>query len=224
MIQRFSTWVVFLAAMLFLGAGAALADTLTFTDGNTLTGSFVYDTTTNTVVSFNFTSAAGGSTTSFVNGVNSSSALVSNNQDGDQVFSFFSLEPAQQQVDELDIVLSCVGTANCAQQATTGNSFAITAGQPTCGPTGFCIASGEQFNVPESLQQILLGSGQSFAIVTDPTCPATDSCFTLTLSSTSTGTVFDGGGGGGNTSVPEPSTLVLTALGFGAFILKRVYS
>ncbi len=227
MVRGFTRTASLLAALILLAAGGAMADTLSLADGSTVTGSFIYDATTNSVVSFDFTTSGtatfGGE--SFVGPVSqSSSAIVLNNLDGDQVFAFDSVQSSGF-VDELDIVVSCGGVANCVNQATVGNSFAITAGQPTCGTTGFCIASGIQNNVPESLSQDLM-TGNNFITITDPVCPSTDHCYTLTLSTTSTGTVFSGNnnGGGGNTGVPEPSTLVLSALGFAALALKRAYS
>lgn len=217
-----------LLLIVFLSAtGAARAGTLTFTDGGTLTGSFVYDITNGNVVSFNFTSTAGGTTSTWVNGVNSSGVLFFTNQDGDQGFGFDAVQPNQNTVDELDIVFSCVGTPNCALQATTGNSFAIATGAVSCpnpGGPGFCITSEEQFGVPETLNAVQLSPNQYYVVTTDPTCPSTDSCFTFTLSTIPAGTVFDGGstGGGGGTGVPEPSTLVLSAFGLAAFALKKI--
>jgi hypothetical protein len=44
----------------------------------------------------------------------------------------------------------------------------------------------------------------------------------MTLSTVPVGTVLTGGGN--NTGVPEPSTLLLSALGLGALALKRFYA
>jgi hypothetical protein len=222
---------VWLAALIFFPTGAAMADTLTLQNGGTVTGSFTYDATANSVVSFNFTTTAGGGfgNESYIGPVlGSSGAVVLTNQDGDQVFGFDSVQ-SNGNVDELDIVLSCNGVLNCAQQAAAGNSFAVTTGFPQCPnpgtTTGFCIASGLQNQVPGGLIPEDLISAGNFLTITDPTCPSTDSCFTMTLSTTSTGTVFGGGGGGGNNNgVPEPSTLLLSALGLGALALKRFYA
>jgi len=228
-------------AILFLAAGAVFADNLSLVNGGTVTGSFVYDATTNTVVSFDFTTTAGGGfgNESFIGPVSGSSgAVVLTNQDGDQAFGFDSVQ-SNGDVDELDIVLSCNGVANCAEQAVSGDSFAVTAGPdtypsascPNLGTTtGFCIASGLQNNVPGGLAGDLIGPG-NFVTITDPACPSTDHCFSLTLATASTGTVFNGSfgggnnnGGGGTPGVPEPSTLVLSALGFAGFALKRAIS
>jgi len=234
MVRAFPRVAVFLAACLLLTAGVARADTLTLQNGGTVTGSFIYDMTTNSVVSFNFTTTAGGGfgNESYIGPVlGSSGAVVLTNQDGDQAFGFDDVQ-ANGTVDELDIVLSCNGVANCAEQAISGNSYAVTAGSnmfpsascPNNGTTtGYCIASGLQNQVPGGvIPEDFIGPG-NFITITDPTCPGTDTCFTMTLSTTSTGTVFNGGGGS-NTGVPEPSTLLLSSLGFAALALKRFYA
>ena len=233
MARGFARPLIFLVAVCLLAAAGARADTLTLENGGTVTGSFVYDATTNTVVSWNFTTTAGGGFGGEVySNTNAGSGAISlTNQDGDQVFGFDAAQPATGEVDELDIVLSCNGTVNCATQATTGNSFAVTSGVPPCPnpgtTTGFCIASGLQNQVPGGLiPEDLIGPG-NYITITDPACPGTDSCYTFTLATAATGTVFSGGGsnnnGGGNT-VPEPGTLLLSALGLAAFALKRACS
>jgi hypothetical protein len=220
-------------AMVLLFAGSALADTLSFTDGGTATGSFVYDATTNTVVSFDFTTTEGTGGSTFVG----TGGVVLDNQDGDEVFAFDAFQSTQNQVDEIDIVVSCGGVANCVTQATDGNSFAITAGpnnypSATCPnqgttslTTGYCIASGQQFNVPECLGsscQVLL-TGNNYITIADPPSPG-DTLYTMTLATTPTGTVFSGNGNtGGTVPAPEPSAALMLSLGLcGLFFLRRV--
>jgi PEP-CTERM motif len=210
------------------GVGVAMADTLTLSGGGTVNGSFIYDATTNSVVSFNFTTtAAGGFGNEVYNNTNiGSGAVVLTNQNGDQVFGFDALQASGTEVDELDIVLSCGGVVNCATQASLappGTSFAITAGFPPCGTgAGFCIASGLQNSVPGGLQpEDLLSAGNFVTLVDPPPCITGHVCFTATLSTAATGAVFNGGGTGTGTPVPEPSTLLLLASGIGVlFIFK----
>ena len=229
MVRRFAQYCFVLAVASLLAVTVVRADsTLTFVDGNTVTGSFVYDATTNTIVSFNFTSTEDGGTT--FSSASGGFAGVFNNQNGDEAIGFDQSQ-SYGAIGELDIVLSCGGVAGCLQNASNGNSFALTAGVPACNPTGtgLCLASGQWYSVPECLgsQCDILLAGNNFLTIADP--PSTDTLYTLTLSTTSIGTVYAGNNsgnnnGGGNPAVPEPSTLVLSALGFAALALKRACS
>lgn len=243
MVRAFPRVAVWLAVLLLATASAAMADstTLTFVDGNTVSGTFTYDVTTNQIVSWNFTSSEFSGTTFNSASVNSlcfgvpCGGISLTNQNGDIVFGFDSLQ-ANGNTDELDFVIACGGVANCVQNTLlaagngVGNSFAISSGTPTCTPgvTGLCVPAGEQkdiFNCLGSSCLSLLGPNQ-FLTVSDPPSP-TDTLVTLTTSNVLVGNnLLSGGnnGGGGNNTVPEPSTVLLSALGLGALALKRFYS
>ena len=230
-------------AMLVLFAGSALADTLSFTNGGTATGSFVYDATTDTIVSFDFTTTEGGGGGSTFVGTG---GIIFTNQDGDQALAFDSFQPNQGpvvngspigQTDELDIVVSCGGVTDCLTEAVDGDSFAITSGpnnypSTTCPnpgttslTTGYCLASGEQFDVLNCLGSScsVLLTGNNFLTIADPPSPG-DTLYTMTLSTTAVGTVLGGNQntGGGSTTAPEPSSMLMLSLGLcGLFFLRR---
>lgn len=208
-----------LALSLLFVSGTVEADTLTLANGNTVTGSFVFDATTNAVVSFNFTSneSLNGTTTVWnsTDTAQGANAFISTNPGGDQVFSFFEAQAADLNIaDELSLVISCGGVTNCVQQAVDGNSFALTLGT-TC-PT--CNISQVALNVPADLvDDQIVGTSGAFLTIVDP-----DQLFTLSISPTALGTVYNGAnggfgtgnnGGGGTANTPEPSSLLLMALG-----------
>ena len=247
MVPRLARGAVWLAVLLLIGAGSAMADTanLSFVDGGTVSGTFVYDVTTGTVVSWNFVSTEFGGTTfdsSTANGqcfgVPCGGQKISN-QNGDTVFGFDAFQPNGNgggTTDELDIVISCGGVVNCVQNVLSqlgnnvGNSFAITAGPPTCpnpnsAATGTCIPSGEQQNIFNCLGAgctSFLGAN-NFLTITDPPSP-TDVLVNLTLSNTLVGNLVGGGGENPPPPVPEPSTVLLLGAGLGVAVILKVRS
>src|SRR5437879_1513184 len=148
MVRSLFTATVWVSMLLLCAAGSALADTasLTFTTGDTVTGTFKYDVTQNILVSWNFASSAFGGTTFDSTSANGQCfgnpcGGVLNNQNGDVVFGFDAFQPNVNggTSQELDIVISCGGVANCVQNTLlplqgngVGNAFAITAGPATC--------------------------------------------------------------------------------------------
>src|SRR3974390_1394934 len=118
MVRGFTRCFCLAATILLLVAGAVRADStiLNFTDGQTVSGTFTYDVTTNQIVSWNFTSSEFGGTT-----FNSASAngqcfgvpcggISLTNQNGDVVFGFDAFQPGanngQGATDELDFVIA----------------------------------------------------------------------------------------------------------------------
>jgi hypothetical protein len=220
MVRVYTRLLAALLIALTFGLGATKANSippgtlnLSFLNGRgTATGYFVFNPATNKVTSWNFQlSASPNFAASSYNSADlgSSGAITLPNTDGDQVFSFVSVQPNQNQVNEFDIVFSCNGVANCVTNAVVGSTFAISSGLTPCPPgTLKCISSGEQTNVPSFGTTRLLGTG--FLTVTDP-----DGQLAFNLDPTGNG------GGAPPPPVPEPSTVVLLGAGIGVlFILK----
>lgn len=221
---------VLLAILILLAAGSARAngvtlgtETLSFQDGSTVTGYFTLNTTNNTLTSWDFTTTAGtlfaAETFASSDAANAPSSLIVSNFNGDEVLAFEENQ-ADGTRQELDIAIACGGTINCLTNANlaTPQSFALTTGTTPCpapGNPGFCIVSGLQ-HVPEGFGQNLLNPG--FLNLSDP-----PGSIAFNIDSTAANTVFNGGGTNNN-GVPEPSTLVLSALGLAAFALKRACS
>lgn len=117
----------------------------------------------------------------------------------------------------LTITVDCQGVANCLAQASAGQFFTITGATETyttwsCSDPTNCTPS---VAAPRTLDV----SGGAFINVTDPV-----GGLALNLDTTAMGTAWTPGSGTGNTGVPEPSTLLLSALGLGALALKRFYA
>jgi hypothetical protein len=111
----------------------------------------------------------------------------------------------------LTITVDCGGVANCLAQATPGQFFTITGATETFG-TWFCSQGDLSCTISVDAPRRLDVSGGAFIDVTDPA---------WNLNTTAIGTPGSGSGTG-NTGVPEPSSLLLSALGLGGLAaLKR---
>jgi hypothetical protein len=193
---------------------------LSFTNGGTLTGNFVYDPNlfdpnapfnTAPFISWDLTTTAFGTTHRYVNTntADGASAGMLSNTDGDTVLSFFQVFDdvgGTRSTFELDIVLACGGTPNCFQFAAIDTAFTLV-GQHTCAPGALkCVSSGEQR--PNGFGHIFLNTG--VLNVTDP--PLNTLAFNVNSTIEPGFTLYTGGTGGG-TQVPEPSSLLLLAAG-----------
>jgi hypothetical protein len=222
--------MIVICAMVSMFAGSALAngltvgtETLTFTDGSTMTGFFDLNPTTNQLVSWNFLYSGGTSfgaetfnsadTTCGVSCAAAPSSLVVSNFNGDEVLTFEENQPNGTR-QEFDIAVACGGVANCLSQAATGMSFAVEGPItfPTPCPGQFCIESGLQA-VPEGFGGGLLAPG-GFINVTDP-----PGSLAFNVSNSADGTVFNGTGG--TTPAPEPGTLALLGTGLVALVVGQ---
>jgi hypothetical protein len=224
MLRSLARVAVWLAALVLFPSGAAMADpintgtlNLFFQNGaGTATGFFIYDPATNQITSWDFQlSASGGFLASTYNSAdvatnNAAGAIALPNSNGDQVFSFEENQPTQGGIrDEFDIVIACNGAPNCIANAAVGTTFSIVVSPVSCAPNALkCIPSAEQLNVPGGFGERFLAGG--FLTVTDP-----NGLLAFNLSPS---------GGGTTTGVPEPSTLLLSSLGFAALALKRFWA
>ena len=113
----------------------------------------------------------------------------------------------------LTISVDCGGVANCLAQATPGQFFTITGATETFG-TWFCSQGDLSCTNSVAAPRRLDISGGAFIDVTDPA---------WNLNATAVGTPGSGSGNtGGNTGVPEPSSLLLSALGLGGLAALKL--
>jgi hypothetical protein len=198
-------------------------------DQGTLTGFFELDSTTGAINNWNLTTTDGSVTGSNYLPGNQNALLPASIIGGteyvfsDQFNSGLSLGNTPLfNGGLLTITVNCEGVSNCLAQASAGQFFTITGGTETF-TTWFCSSGGTSCSPSVAAPRILDVSSGAFINVTDPV-----GGLALNLDTTASGTAWTPGsgnpGGGGNTGVPEPSTLLLSALGLGGLALKRFYS
>lgn len=217
--------VIAICFMVVLPVGAVWATpiggsaTLGFDNGGTLSGFFNFNPVADTITSWHLTSTAFGTgSASHVydstntaagasSGVFSSPAIL--NPNNEQAFSFF--QNFTTGLFELDIVINCLGTANCATLGAQNMAFSVIGGQITCLGSGKpCISSSEQ---------PVVGLGIHFlnAGVLNVTDPPAILAFNVDSTIAPGFTPF-----AGPRSVPEPATLALFSAGLaGLGALRR---
>jgi hypothetical protein len=189
-------------------------------DSGTLTGYFVLDST-GAITNWNLTTTTGTVTGSNYNPADNGPSFYPIIVGGTYVFSdqFNSgLSLGTTPLFNgglLTLIVNCQGVANCLAQATSGQYFTLTGATETyttwsCGSPSSCTPS---IAAPRTLDV----SGGAYINVTDPI-----GGLALNLDTSPIGTAWTPGGG--NTGVPEPSTLLLSSLGFAALALKRFWA
>jgi hypothetical protein len=156
--------------------------------------------------SWDLTSTASGITHEYAstNTADGANSNVISNTNNDEVISFFQnfTSPAPD-AWELNIVLACLGTANCATFQTLNTAYTIVGGQQTCAPGDKCVSSDEQTFQAFFPTHYLTGG---FLNVTDPPGGL---AFNVNSVIPDGFTPYAGGTG---QPVPEPSPLLLLAL------------
>jgi PEP-CTERM motif-containing protein len=206
--------------------GTLSFETITGTAAGTLSGSFTYDPTiadlTRRITAWEFTAITDSfgthvydsdATSDGAGGAAGASSFILSNSNGNEVFSF-----GQNFADgryELDIVIDCHGTVNCATAGAPNISFSIVGGFVPCAPGETkCISSGEQRVFGLGGTRYL--DGGFFNLTAGSIIFNTDSVMA------EGNTLYTGGGTGDPNQVPEPSTLALLAFGgFGTAFARR---